>query len=384
MLKYSLLIEMGMFEMGSRVFKFIKREPVFLASLVCAGVSMLLVPPDAAYSGYINAEVLCLLFCFMLAQAGMQSCGLLDFLAGKLLRGPKNLRTLTLLLVLLTFFLSMFITNDVALIALVPFTILLLGRAGKKRSLIFTIVLQTAAANLGSMLTPFGNPQNLFLYSDFELSFADFITVLLPFAAVSLAMLCAACLFVRKEPLSASAAAAPVRCRKRLFLFLFLFLLCILCVLHVFPYWVLTPIVAGFFLFVSRPSFRAVDYGLLCTFVCFFIFSGNMGRIPAVQNLIGEWLNADPFGTSVLASQVISNVPAAVLLSGFTDNAPALLAGTNVGGLGTIIASLASVISFRLYMRTENARAGRYLGVFTLVNAAGLAVLCGLYYLPGR
>lgn len=302
----------------TRLCAFLRREAVLSIALLCAALSMLAVPPDAGYAGYIDLRVLCLLFCLMAVVAGLQQCGLFQVLSQRLLSGRKQLRLLYLVLTLLPFFCSMLITNDVALLTFVPFTVLVLGRISRTEALVRVVVLQTLAANLGSMATPVGNPQNLFLCSYYTLSFRSFLSVVL---------------------------------------------LCLL--------------------LFARGLFAQVDYALLATFVCFFIFAGNMGRIEPVRGALELLMGRSSYWTSLAASQVISNVPAAVLLSGFTGNWQALLAGVNVGGLGTPIASLASLISLKLYLRAEGASLPRFLAVFAAANLAGLALLSLLAVLLG-
>ncbi|WP_346705460.1 SLC13 family permease [uncultured Agathobaculum sp.] len=368
----------------TKVGGFVRREAVLVISLVCALLSMLAVPPDAAYADYIDLRVLCLLFCLMAVVAGLQQCGLFTVLAQCLLTGRKQLRLLYLALVLLPFFCSMLITNDVTLITFVPFTVLVLSHIDRMDALIRVVVLQTLAANLGSMATPVGNPQNLFLCSYYGLGFGAFLRVVLPLTLVSLLALSAAALWTRGETIEITLPQREQIRQPRLFVLLcLLFVLCLLSVVHVLHYGITTAAVALCLLLFARGLFARVDYALLLTFVGFFIFAGNIGRIEAVRNVLELLLGGSAYWTSVLASQVISNVPAAVLLSGFTDNWSALLAGVDVGGLGTPIASLASLISLKLYLRAENASLPRYLLVFTLANIAGLVLLSAAAFLFG-
>lgn len=368
----------------TKVGGFVRREAVLVISLACALLSMLAVPPDAAYAGYIDMRVLCLLFCLMAVVAGLQQCGLFTVLAQRLLTGRKQLRLLYLALVLLPFFCSMLITNDVALITFVPFTVLVLSHIDRMDALIRVVVLQTLAANLGSMATPVGNPQNLFLCSYYGLGFGAFLRVVLPLPLVSLLALSAAALWTRGETIEITFPQREDIQQPRLFALLcLLFALCLLSVVHVLHYGIVTAAVALSLLLFARSLFARVDYALLLTFVGFFIFAGNIGRIEAVRNVLELLLGRSAYWTSVLASQVISNVPAAVLLSGFTDNWRALLAGVDVGGLGTPIASLASLISLKLYLRADNASLPRYLLVFTLANIAGLVLLSAAAFLFG-
>ena len=368
----------------SHVGAFVRQEAVLSIAFACALLSMLAVPPDATYAGYIDLRVLCLLFCLMAVVAGLQQCSLFAVLAQWLLTGRKQLRLLHLALVLLPFFCSMLITNDVALLTFVPFTVLVLGHIGQPGALIRIVVLQTLAANLGSMATPVGNPQNLFLCSYYGLSIGAFLRVALPLTIVSLLALSAAALWTKGETIEITFPSHAVITRPRLFALLCaLFVLCLLSVVHVLHYGILTAVVILCLALFARGLFARVDYLLLLTFVCFFVFAGNMGRIDAVRTALERLLDANTYWTGVLASQVISNVPAAVLLSGFTGQWQALLAGVNVGGLGTPIASLASLISLKLYLRDKNASLPHYLAAFALANVVGLLLLSGAAFLLG-
>ena len=360
----------------SALLRFLKKEPVLSASAVLAAASMVIIPPSAAYISYIDVRVLCLLFCLMAVVAGFQECGMFSVLAQRLLSGRKPFRVICLLLVVLPFFSSMLVTNDVALITFVPFAILVLELAGRRDQLIRVIVLQTVAANLGSMATPVGNPQNLFLYAHYQLSASDFFALLLPLTGISFMLLLMAAAWGGGAPIQIT---FPERARmqggKRLAVYGVLFGLCLMSVFRVVHYGVLTAAVVMALLVVSPKLLRQVDYGLLVTFVFFFIFSGNLGQMPAIYDMLSSLLEKNPLLCSAAVSQVISNVPAAVLLSGLTADWRGLLAGVDVGGLGTPVASLASLISLKFYLRTEERRVGKYMLWFTMANLAGLAVL---------
>lgn len=359
------------------LWQFLRREPVLSISFVCALVSAFFVPPSAAYLDYIDLRVLCLLFCLMAVVAGLQECGLFLVLAQRLLVGERPVRLISLTLILLPFFCSMLVTNDVALITFVPFAILVLEMVGRRDLLIPIISLQTVAANLGSMATPVGNPQNLFLYAHFSLSMGDFLSLLLPLTLISLVGLAAAGLYFGGKGWISVSFPEQVRLTspKHLALYLVLFGLCLLSVCRILPYGVLTVIVIAALLLARRQLLGQVDYMLLLTFVCFFIFSGNLGQMPAVRSALGDLLSRSPLLCSAAASQVISNVPAAVLLSGLTEDWRGLLAGVDVGGLGTPVASLASLISMKFYLRSREAKPLPYFLWFTAANVVGLLVL---------
>lgn len=360
------------------IISFIKKETVLCAAAVLAAVSMIFVPPDRAYLDYPDYRVLALLFCLMLVIAGLQSIGLFRYLGFRLLGGMRSTRQLGMLLVALCFFSSMLITNDVALITFVPFAIMVLKLAGQEEMMIPVVVLQTVAANLGSMLTPIGNPQNLYLYSAFELDMGSFLWYMLPLALLS-AILLGAAVFLRGSiPMDIKVMEeikAPQR--GKLLMYIGLFLICLTCVLRILPWQVMLAVMIFAVLCIDRKLFRSVDYFLLLTFMCFFLFIGNVERIPAVSSALRRWIDGSELNMGIVLSQAISNVPAAILLSGFTENVRPLLYGVNIGGLGTLIASLASVISYRCYGNHEGAQKGAYLKAFTLYNVIFLAVLYG-------
>lgn len=362
-----------------------KKEPVLMISAICMVISMFFVPPGAAYIDYIDFRVLALLFCLMAVVAGLQRHGLFNWLAARMLTGEKQRRMLFLLLILLPFFSSMLVTNDVALITFVPFALLILELTGQQRFAIFLVVMQTVAANLGSMATPVGNPQNLYLYSRFQIPADAFFLTVLPYTLVTLPLLALSVLFCPRGTLRVSLPETALsKNRGHICLYLSLFVLCLLSVFHVLHYGLLLAVVCIALALADRSLYKTLDYGLLLTFVCFFIFAGNIGAIGGVRLFLQNLLARQPLVTATLASQVISNVPAAVLLSGFTQDWRALLLGTDIGGLGTPIASLASLISFRLYLKSNGANARRYMAVFLAVNAAGLLLFLSAAVLTGR
>lgn len=359
-----------------RIREFFKKETVLCVAAVCAVGTMFLVPPDGAYIGYIDLRVLCLLMCLMAVVAGFQSCGAFRWLAFQLLRRSSGGRVLGVILVMLPFFSSMLVTNDVALLTFVPFTLLLLEQIGCTSAVIPVLVLQTVAANLGSMATPVGNPQNLYLYAAYGLTAGEFFSAVLPLAVVSLLGLTAAALPVLpKELPQLKLEREELQSPRKLAVYGVLFVVCLLTVFHVLHYGVMTVVVLAALAVMEPKLLRELDVALLATFVCFFVVSGNLGRVEAVRDFLQALLGKSTLLTAVGTSQVISNVPAAVLLSGFTEQWRPLLEGVNIGGLGTPIASLASLITLKLYLRWPGAKAGRFLAVFTMANVAGLVIL---------
>lgn len=355
---------------------FFEKETVLCIAAVCAALTMFLVPPDQEYLHYIDFRVLCLLLCLMAVVAGLKAIGLFSWLTYQLLHRIHSGRILGVTLVLLPFFCSMFVTNDVALIIFIPFTLILLEQLGCAHCIIPVTVFQTVAANLGSMATPVGNPQNLYLYAFYNMSIGDFFSVMLPLTAVSLIALFAASipLLPRKLP-DQKLENAAIRSTKQLLIYLLLFVLCLLTVFRVVPYPVTTAITVAVLFLADRKLLKEIDFMLLLTFVCFFTVSENLGRMDTIRNFLQQLLHSSTLLTAIGTSQVISNVPAAVVLSGFTDQWQQMLAGVNIGGLGTPIASLASLITMKFYMRRPNANITGFLGFFTAVNVIALAVL---------
>lgn len=357
-----------------KVLGFFRKELVLTISLVLALLSMLPVHPDAGYKDYVDYDVLMLLFSLMAVVAGLKKQGVFDRIASTLIRCGKNLRRLSLLLVLACFFVAMVVTNDVALITFVPLTAGMLAGASPM-TLIYVVTLETVAANLGSMATPIGNPQNLYLYAHYGMAGGDFAKAVLPLTGVSLVLLIAACLPIGRNAMEAKREERAELSAWRLCLYGALLALCILSVFKVLPKYVCCVAVFVCLLIVDRKVLLQVDYALLATFVCFFVFVGNIARLDAVSSFLSGFIANRELEAGILASQVISNVPAALMLSGFTANAAALMQGVDVGGLGTLVASLASLISYKAYMKIPGAKAGKYLAVFTVVNLAFLAVL---------
>ena len=355
--------------------KFVKSQPVLVIAFIAAVITMFIVPPDGEYIGYINRTVLIELFALMIAVAGFRSVGIFDRATDIMLKKAGTARRIALVLVLLCFFSSMLVTNDVALITFVPLSLMLFASAKDEKLRIHVIVLETAAANLGSMLTPVGNPQNLFIYDEYKLTAMDFVRTMLPSGIVSLAALVLLTLIIPAEKCGAPAEKKAEFKAAPTIGYALLFAVCLLTVFRILPDWAcLITAVAAALIFNYKLLLKA-DYALLATFVCFFVFVGNIARIGAVNDFFRSILEGNELVISLLLSQVISNVPAAVMLAGFTDKGTELLLGVDLGGLGTIIASLASLISFQFYRKTETARTGLYLLTFTGISLILLAPL---------
>ena len=313
----------------------------------------------------------------MLVVAGLQRTGAFDLLTDQLLTHVKSTRALAAVLVGVCFFTSMLITNDVALITFVPLSVLLLGREEHEKLLMFVVILQTIAANLGSSLTPLGNPQNLYLYSLSGMTLGEFLTVMLVPTVLSAVLLLISIAVIRPKKIDkpVSSNTGESVSLRRMLPWLALFALCLLAVLHLVHYLVMLAVVTAAVILLDRSLLKRADYGLLLTFIGFFVFIGNMKSIPAVSEMLSSLVAGRELVIGVLLSQIISNVPAAMLLSGFTADYSNLLLGVNLGGLGTLIASMASMISFKIYAGTPGAKVGKYFLLFTVLNVVFLAVL---------
>ena len=368
----------------------LKKDVVLTIAILLALLSSLFVDPDKQYINYIDYRTLILLFCLMSVMAGLRKIKLFDRVAATLVSRCTNVGQLIILLVVVVFFTSMIITNDVALLTFVPFTISVLNILPpnvKNRWMITLIVMETIAANLGSMLTPVGNPQNLYLYGLADMGFAEFVRLMLPYslAALFLLLVWIALSVLGKRETAPITIHLPKTARvtdvRRLLMHLALFLVCLLAVAHVLHYAVPLALVLLLMLVTDRKVLKQVDYSLLGTFVGFFVFIGNMGRLEAFRSFLTTVIEGREMLTAVVASQVMSNVPAALLLSGFTDRYDLLLVGVNLGGLGTLIASMASLISFKYIAQEDKGLQGRYLIRFTAANLVFLAAMLAVHFL---
>ena len=358
-----------------RTIAFIRKNIVMCIALLAAAVTSIIVPPDRAYLGYFDVKTLTCLFCVLAVVCALKNVNFFYLLARKVVELCGNARISVLLLVYITFIGSMLIANDMALLTFLPLGYLVLSTTGKEKYMAFTFIMQNIAANLGGMLTPFGNPQNLYLYSKYDIPTGEFMAIMLPPFLLSIALITACCLiFVKAEPLSLPQEKADFHPKKTA-VYLVLFALSIAIVFRSIPYGIGLVVIPAVLLFMDRKALRMVDYPLLFTFVFFFIFAGNMARIDAVRALFSSLLEKSTLLFSTLSCQVISNVPSAILLSQFTDNYRDLLVGVNIGGAGTLIASLASLITFREYVKHNPKKVGNYILKFSLFNFAFLAIL---------
>ena len=354
---------------------FIRKNVVMCVALLAALITVCIVPPDEAYLDYFDLKTLTCLFCVLAVVCALKNIQFFYILAKKIVQLFRNARIAILALVYITFIGSMLIANDMALLTFLPLGYLVLTTTGKRNYMAFTYIMQNIAANLGGMLTPFGNPQNLYLYSFFNIPTGEFMTIMAPPFVVAVLLITVCCLiFVKNEPLQIPD--EPVRLPAgRTALYLALFALSIAIVFRGIPYWIGLLIIPAVLIFADRKALKMVDYPLLFTFVFFFVFSGNMARIEPVRQLFSWLLDKNTLLFSVLSCQVISNVPSAILLSQFTENYTHLLLGVNIGGVGTLIASLASLITFREYTQHNPGKTGRYVLLFSAFNFGFLVLL---------
>ena len=353
----------------------IKENIVLIIAIIAAILTSFIVPPDAKYLEYFDLKTLSCLFCVLAVVCALRNIKFFYTLAREIVRKFKNARIAILALVYITFIGSMLIANDMALLTFLPLGFFILSTTKKEKYLAFTFIMQNIAANLGGMLTPFGNPQNLYLYSKFNIPDGEFVTIMFPPFILAIALITLCCLiFVKNEALEIeeSDVKLPIG---RVVIYLALFAVAIMMVFRFMPYWVGLIIIPLALIFLDKKALMQVDYGLLFTFVFFFIFAGNMGRIGIVRDFFSYLLNINTLVFSALSCQVISNVPSAILLSQFTDNYRELLLGVNIGGAGTLIASLASLITFKEYTKQDPDHVKEYVVKFSLFNFGFLITL---------
>lgn len=362
------------------ILSFIKNNVVMCVAFVAALVTCFFVPIDYKYLGYFDFKTLTCLFCVLAVVCALKNISFFYILARKIVKCFKNIRMCILALVYITFIGSMLIANDMALLTFLPLGYFVLSTGGKERYMAFTFIMQNIAANLGGMLTPFGNPQNLYLYTKFNIPNFEFMSImLLPFL-VSVLLITVCCLFIKPEPVAIKDTPTAFNLKKAI-LYLALFFFAIAIVFRGIPYYLGLIIIPPVLFVVDRDALKKVDYPLLFTFVFFFVFAGNMARIDIVQNFFLYLLEKNTLIFSVLSCQVISNVPSSILLSQFTTDYSSLLVGVNIGGVGTLIASLASLITFREYTSHNPSKSLYYVGMFSAFNFGFLIILTVLMLL---
>ncbi len=364
-----------MLRLPIRIYGFFRTHAVMTIAFIAAIVTSFIVPPDKAYLGYFDLKTLACLFSVLAVVCALRNIRFFTILARRIVQCFGSVRMTVLALIYITFIGSMLIANDMALLTFLPLGYFVLSSTGMERYMAITFIMQNIAANLGGMLTPFGNPQNLYLYSRFSIPTLDFMKAMFPPFLLSIILITVICLFFPKEKMKLRDDEKMTLPIGRTAIYLALFALAIVIVFNIIHYSIGLAVILVSMLFLDRDALRKVDYPLLLTFACFFVFSGNMGRIEAVRTFFSAFLELDTLLFSALSCQVISNVPSAILLSQFTDNWQSLLVGVNIGGAGTLIASLASLITFSEYQLHNPHGARRYIGLFSAFNFGFLVVL---------
>lgn len=357
------------------VIGFLKKHTVFCIAAVVAVITCFFVPPDKEYLSYFDWKTLVCLFLTLAVVCALRNIKFFTILARKLVLITGNLRSLFLMLICITFLGSMLIANDMALITFLPLGYFALSTTGKEKYMAYLFILQNISANLGGMLTPFGNPQNLYLYSYYNIPTMEFCKIMLPHFLLAISLLAIACLFVKPSRLTINEEFPERLNPRRTVLYLVLFIFSLLIVFRIVPVIIGLLIITAVLIAVDREALKMVDYPLLGTFFFFFIFAGNLARIDAVNSFISSLLEKDTLLVSVVSCQAISNVPSAIMLSRFTGDYASLLVGVNIGGTGTLIASLASLITFSEYRILYPGHTKRYFMLFTLINLIFLVAM---------
>ncbi|MBQ3038758.1 MAG: citrate transporter [Clostridia bacterium] len=360
----------------NKLINIVKKNPIVCIAWALAIVTCFMVPPDKEYFAYFDYKTLVCLFCALSVVCALKNIYFFRIVAQKIICVFKNTRSAIIALVYITFIGSMLIANDMALITFLPLGYFVLSDTNHKELMSFTFIMQNIAANLGGMLTPFGNPQNLYLYSYFNIPTAEFFKIMfIPFI-VSVTLITICCLFVKREELALTSGEGDLQLnRRKSIIYIILFVLSVAIVFNVVNFIVGAVIITAAIIYFDREAFSDVDYGLLLTFCAFFIFSGNLARVDAIKNLLTGAVENNTLLFSVLSCQIISNVPSAILLAKFTANYPALLIGVNIGGAGTLIASLASLITLGQYSKYNPGKAKNYIMQFSIYNFSMLAIL---------
>ena len=358
-----------------KIINFIKSEIVLSVAIVLAIVTCFFVPPDKEYLGYFDYSTLICLFCMLAVVAGLKSTNVFELISRKLIGLFHTRRAVIYALVFGTFFFDMIVANDMSLITFLPLTYIVLHSTKNDKYLAFTFIMQTIAANMGGMITPYGNPQNLYLYSYYNINTTEFFSILLIQSITVAVLLWICCAFIHNEPLKLRKNSKIIISKKELYIYSILFILVILSIFRVIPYLITLAIVVLTILIVDRKRFKQIDYALIATFFVFFIFSGNIARIPAIKEFISEIVVKNTLLAGIVSCQFISNVPTAIFLSKFTTNYRELLISVNIGSLGILISSLASLITLKEFLKHQPKNFWKYLIMYTIFNTLFLVVL---------
>lgn len=366
-----------------KLLAFMRTQIVLTISIIAMLITCLFVPIDKTYLGYFNLRTLATLYCTLAVISAFSHIHVFEIISKNIVLKLHNLRNVTLGLVFITFFGSMILANDMALLTFLPLGYYVLNSTGNKQAMAFTFIMQNTAANLGGMVTPFGNPQNLYLYSYYHIGIAEFVKIMLPSFLISTLLIVIVCCFVKPIPLTLKKEESYTLDKQHTFIYSMLFIASILIVLRIIPYILGTAAITIALWVLDKKAIKEVNYPLLLTFCAFFVFSGNLARIPAVRSLFATILPINPLLFGILSCQLISNVPAAVLLSHFTTDYQSLLPAVNIGGLGTLIASLASLITFSEYKKHAPGNGKGFIVIFSIINITFLIIIYGVQTMIG-
>lgn len=359
-----------------KIFLAIKNNPVTTIAIILAIITCIFIPVDREYINYFDIKTLCCLSCILAVVQCLKNSGFFQELTKKIVFIFNNTRSVVLALVLLTFACDLFLANDMSLITLLPLTFIVLQRTGNLKYYSLTLILQNIAANMSGMITPHGNPQNLYLYSHYNIATAEFIKILLPqFFIVLLLLIVIPLITVKKEPLKLAKEKNNIINKKNMPIYMALFIFSLLIIFRIVPYHIGTIIVLISVFLLDKEALKKADWDLILTFCAFFVFSGNLSRIPLVHEVLANLINKNVLITGILSCQFISNVPTAILLSNFTSNYKDLLISVNIGSLGTLISSLASLITLKQFIKNYPGHTKEYIIKFTILNTIFLLIL---------
>ena len=371
-----------------KILNFLKTNFIFTTATIIAIISCFFVPIDKEYLGYFDIDTLACITLLLLVIAGFSNIQFFEKVARWLVKKFKNTRSIIMCLIFITYVSALVNANDMSLLTFLPLAYIVLKYTNNLQYLAFTFIMQNIASNLGGMITPIGNPQNLYIYSFYNLNLLEFFKIMLIPTLIALVLIIAVCMFVKKVPLEFKDDVETKFSVSKAIIYGVLFVMTILVVLGFVPWWISTIIIITTMCICDRKSFLLVDYTIPLTFVAFFIFSGNLSRIPAIINVMESFINEHTFITAYLSCQLISNVPTAVLLSKFTNNYSHLLVSVNVASLGIIFSSLSGVIALKEYMKASKKEGfdkkrgvWYYIGLDTLFNIVGAIILVPLSYL---
>lgn len=372
--------------MGTKILNWIKSNIIFVIVVIIASISCIFVPIDSGYIEYFDGsgQTLTAIFGILLIVAGLENIDFFHKVARLVVKKFKSVRTIILALIFITYVSALVNANDMALLTFLPLSYLVLKYINKTEYLAFTFVMQNIASNLGGMISPIGNPQNIYLFSFYDIGLLEFFKIMAIPTLAALVLIIITCLFIKPDKVEYNDEYEHKLNIPKLIVYGVLFVATFLVVCNVLPFYIVLPILVVTMLICDYKSFAKVDYTIPLTFCAFFIFSGNMGRIPVVASLIETMANTQTFLCSYILCNLISNVPTSILLSNFTANYPALLVSVNIASLGIIFSSLSGIIALKMFCK-YNPKASKhgawyYIGVDLLMNIGMLVILYPISY----